>query len=93
MFESHAGVLNRSLFTKYALPCLTKIATTVRQQLSADPQFTEPMPPLTVFAKDGHYALPDLVDSGYDVVGLDWTVCPKWARQVAKDKVTLQVCC
>ena len=36
----------------------------------------------TVFAKDGHYALEELADSGYDVVGLDWTIKPDFARQV-----------
>lgn len=49
------------------------------------------LPPMIVFAKDGHFALPSLIDSGYDVVSLDWTVCPAKARAMARDKVTLQV--
>lgn len=33
-----------------------------------------------IFAKDGHFALEELAQAGYDVVGLDWTVSPKKAR-------------
>ena len=33
-----------------------------------------------VFAKGAHYALPQLSNSGYDVVGLDWTIRPEEAR-------------
>lgn len=33
-----------------------------------------------VFAKDGHYALEDLSQSYYEVVGLDWTIDPRVAR-------------
>lgn len=37
-----------------------------------------------VFAKDGHYGLEDLSDSGYEVVSLDWTIDPRSARLVTK---------
>lgn len=37
-----------------------------------------------VFAKDGHYGLEDLSDSGYEVVSLDWTIDPRSARLVSK---------
>ena len=33
-----------------------------------------------VFAKGAHYALRELGGSGYEVVGIDWTVDPKEAR-------------
>ena len=36
--------------------------------------------PQIVFAKGAHYALPHLSSSGYDVVGLDWTIRPQEAR-------------
>ena len=42
----------------------------------------------TVFAKGGHYALESLNDSGYDVIGLDWTMDPKKAR--TRTSLTLQ---
>lgn len=37
-----------------------------------------------VFAKDGHYGLEDLSESGYEVVGLDWTIDPHSARSVTE---------
>lgn len=35
-----------------------------------------------MFAKGAHYALKELSDSDYDVVGLDWTMEPTEARYV-----------
>jgi uroporphyrinogen-III decarboxylase len=37
-----------------------------------------------------HFALKELGESGYDVVGLDWTVDPAAARAAVGDHVTLQ---
>lgn len=39
-----------------------------------------------------HYALAELGGSGYDVVGLDWTIDPAEARKLVGPNVTLQVC-
>ena len=36
----------------------------------------------TVFAKGAHYALKEVSESGYDVVGLDWTMVPEEVRCV-----------
>jgi len=44
--------------------------------------------PMTVFAKGGHYAIESLNDIGYDVIGLDWTIDPKQARN--QTNLTLQ---
>uniref|UniRef100_A0A2K5IT59 Uroporphyrinogen decarboxylase n=1 Tax=Colobus angolensis palliatus TaxID=336983 RepID=A0A2K5IT59_COLAP len=43
-----------------------------------------------IFAKDGHFALEELSQAGYEVVGLDWTVAPKKARECMGKTVTLQ---
>ncbi|XP_023486917.1 uroporphyrinogen decarboxylase isoform X2 [Equus caballus] len=43
-----------------------------------------------IFAKDGHFALEELAKAGYEVVGLDWTVAPKKARERVGKTVTLQ---
>uniref|UniRef100_A0A2K5V2T0 Uroporphyrinogen decarboxylase n=1 Tax=Macaca fascicularis TaxID=9541 RepID=A0A2K5V2T0_MACFA len=43
-----------------------------------------------IFAKDGHFALEQLSQAGYEVVGLDWTVAPKKARECVGKTVTLQ---
>jgi uroporphyrinogen-III decarboxylase len=44
----------------------------------------------TVFAKGAHYALESLSKSGYDVIGLDWTMDPKMSRKITGSTVTLQ---
>lgn len=49
-----------------------------------------PTVPMTVFAKGGHYALDCLGKSGYETVGLDWTIDPAMARAKVGDGVTLQ---
>lgn len=36
----------------------------------------------TVFAKGGHYAIKELSNCGYDVIGLDWTMSQEDARFV-----------
>jgi uroporphyrinogen decarboxylase len=33
-------------------------------------------PPLTIFARNSHYAIGDLAETDYDVIGLDWSVDP-----------------
>ena len=45
---------------------------------------------MIIFAKDGHFALEELAQAGYEVVGLDWTVAPKKARERVGKAVTLQ---
>jgi len=45
---------------------------------------------MTVFAKGAWYALDTLCESGYQVVGLDWTHGPTEACKVANGRVTLQ---
>ncbi|TPP59825.1 Uroporphyrinogen decarboxylase [Fasciola gigantica] len=91
VFESHAGALTPALFNTFALPYLTGIVDEVRDKLMHEHKWDHSsLPPMIVFAKDGHFALQSLIDSGYDVVSLDWTVCPAQARAMARDKVTLQ---
>ena len=41
-----------------------------------------------IFAKGAHYALTSLGESGYDVVGLDWTMDPKNARNLVSIHLT-----
>lgn len=83
MFESHAGVLSSLTFNQYSLPYLRQIASEVKQKLTSQGFDVVPM---TVFAKDAHYALDDLINSDYDVIGLDWTIDPATARLAVKGK-------
>jgi len=86
VFESHAGILGPGLFEKFALPCIRRIAKEIRERLTAD---GVEVPPLVIFAKDAHFALEKLADSGYDMMGLDWTVPPFDGRRRTSD-ITLQ---
>lgn len=76
----------------FVLPCLRKIYNGVRNRLQEEHGFTrEDCPPIVMFAKDGHYALAEIASVGFEVIGLDWSVDPKLARQIVGSDVTLQV--
>ncbi|CEG80524.1 Putative Uroporphyrinogen decarboxylase [Rhizopus microsporus] len=85
VFESWGGELSPQDFKEYSLPYIRQISKRVKEQLGEDNQV-----PMTIFAKGSWYALEDLSESGYEVVSLDWTVDPVYARKVTKDKVALQ---
>ncbi|XP_078527887.1 uroporphyrinogen decarboxylase isoform X2 [Lissotriton helveticus] len=87
VFDSHAGCLGPNQFTEFSLPYMREIATRVKAKLQ---ETALEMVPMIVFAKDAHYALEDLSQSGYEVVGLDWTICPKEARERTGNRATLQ---
>ena len=87
VFESNAEYLGPEQFTTFSLPYLVQINKQVKARL-VEEQLD--MVPMTVFAKGGHYALEQLKNSGYETIGLDWTINPTLARKVMGDKVTLQ---
>ncbi|XP_062593768.1 uncharacterized protein LOC134255270 [Saccostrea cucullata] len=91
VFDSNAGEMGPGLFNKFGLPYLRKVAYGVKERLTE--QNIEHVP-MVVFAKDVHFALEDLSNSGYEVVGIDWTIKPTHARRLeelkhaVKDMVT-----
>ncbi|XP_014681397.1 PREDICTED: uroporphyrinogen decarboxylase-like isoform X2 [Priapulus caudatus] len=87
VFESHAGILGPGLFAKFSLPYIRQISRGVKEKLSSRKLDTVPM---IIFAKDAHFGLEDLSQSGYEVVGLDWTLRPQHARARTGANVTLQ---
>ncbi|XP_048352998.1 uroporphyrinogen decarboxylase isoform X2 [Sphaerodactylus townsendi] len=87
LFESHAGHLGPEQFAEFALPYIRSIAKQVKSKLREDGL---PVVPMIVFAKDAHYALEDLAESDFEVVGLDWTLRPQDARQRTGKDITLQ---
>jgi len=89
VFDTSAGYLPQNMFEIFAQPYLLKIATDVKEKLRA--LDIEPVP-MTVFAKDAHYAIEGLGQnkSIYDVVGLDWTISPKKARAAVSADTLLQ---
>jgi len=87
LFESHGGVLDHTLFVKFALPYIRVISRRVRDMLK---ERNVPCVPMTIFVKDGHYALEEISQSHYEVVGLDWTIEPKIGRRTCGESITLQ---
>ena len=86
VFESSAEYLGPELFKKYALPCIQDISSRVKAAITSKGLDV----PMTIFAKGAHYALNELAQSGYDVIGLDWTIKPEEARSIVGDNITLQ---
>lgn len=87
VFDSWAGELSPSSFDEFALPYLRQIAAKVPQRLA---ELKVDLVPMTVYAKGAWYALDQLCDSGYQVVGLDWLQDPAEAVRIARGRVTLQ---
>jgi uroporphyrinogen decarboxylase len=78
LFDSWAGVLAPDQFYEFSLKYISKICDEI-----------QPLVPVTVFAKDAHYAIPEIAKTKCNTIGLDWTIDPKTARQQAGNK-TLQ---
>lgn len=87
VFESSSEHLGPELFKDYALPYIEDISSCVKTRVMGKGLGDIPM---TIFAKGAHYALEDLADSGYDVIGLDWTIDPTEARDKVGPRITLQ---
>lgn len=87
VFDSWAGELSPVSFEEFSLPTLRYISKHTKETLK---QRGFDVVPMTVFAKGAWYALDQLCDSGYDVVGLDWLHDPAEAVKIAKGRVTLQ---
>jgi len=83
VFESHAEYLNADLFQEFAYPYLKQIHDRVREKIPSDV-------PMCVFPKGGHFALEKLSQSGYDIIGIDWTVSPEDARAKVGPNITVQ---
>ena len=78
IFDSWAGVLTEQMFYEFSLNYISKICSALSSIV-----------PITVFAKDAHYAIEKISKTTCSVIGLDWTISPNIARQQAIHK-TLQ---
>ena len=87
VFDSWAGELSPSTFKEFSLPHLKSIAEGLPKRLK---ELNEEDVPMTIFAKGAWYALDELCETGYQVVGLDWLHSPAEAVRVADGRVTLQ---
>ena len=87
VFDSWAGELSPSAFKKFSLPYLRYISWHLPDEIRG--LGLEPVP-MVVFAKGAWYALDELCDSGYEVVGLDWLQDPAQAVEIARGRAVLQ---
>lgn len=78
LFDSWAGVLAPEQFYEFSLKYISKICDAI-----------QPLAPVTVFAKDAHYAIEEIAKIKCNTIGLDWTISPAAARKQAGTK-TLQ---
>jgi uroporphyrinogen decarboxylase len=86
-----AAEISQEQYYEFVLPYLQQIARRVKErtpQLLVEGDQQEI--PMIVFSKDTHYALPQLTEAGYDVIGLDWKVDRAQVREITTDKVSLQ---
>lgn len=87
VFDSWAAELSPTSFQEFSLIYLRQISKRLPQRLD---ELSLPRIPMVVFAKGAWYALNDLCDSGYQVVGLDWLQDPVEAVAIARGRVVLQ---
>ena len=78
IFDSWAGVLTEQMFYEFSLNYISKICNAISSLV-----------PVTIFAKDAHYAIEEISKTSCSVIGLDWTINPTIARQHGINK-TLQ---
>lgn len=78
IFDSWAGVLSEKMYYEFSLKYISMICDAL-----------SPLVPVTVFAKDAHYALNKISETKCSVIGLDWTIDPHVARKETGNK-TLQ---
>lgn len=79
IFDSWAGVLGQEQYNLFSLQYISKICDAIC-----------PLAPVTVFAKDAHFALADMSNLNCNVIGLDWTINPQDARIIIGHSKTLQ---
>ncbi|KAL9606188.1 MAG: hypothetical protein Q9179_000643 [Wetmoreana sp. 5 TL-2023] len=87
VFDSWAAELSPASFNEFALPYLHHISQHLPSRLK---ELHLEVAPMVVFAKGAWYALDDLCDLGYQVVGLDWLQDPAEAVRIARGRVVLQ---
>lgn len=72
IFDSNAGILPPTYYAEFGLQYIRQICEAIGGTV-----------PITVFAKDAHFALADIATLPCQVIGLDWTINPATARATA----------
>jgi len=79
IFDSWAGVLSPDMHNEFSLRYMSAICDELSKKV-----------PVTIFAKDAHFALPQIKNTTCSVVGLDWSMNPAEARKILGEGKTLQ---
>jgi uroporphyrinogen decarboxylase len=79
VFDSWAGVLSPEMHKEFSLRYMAMISDELSKQV-----------PVTIFAKDAHFALNEIHHTSCSVVGLDWSIDPAAAREIVGFGKTLQ---
>ena len=79
VFDSWAGSLSPEDFKIFTQPYLIQIADALKDDA-----------PVILFPKGSWYALKDLSESHASGIGIDWSITPKFARELTNNKITLQ---
>ncbi|EME44311.1 hypothetical protein DOTSEDRAFT_71973 [Dothistroma septosporum NZE10] len=82
IFDSWAGELSPTTFHEFSLPYLKWICDHLPVRLQ---ELGQERVPMVVFAKGAWYAVEELCQTKYDIVGLDWLHEPKEAYAIAQE--------
>jgi uroporphyrinogen decarboxylase len=82
LFDTWGGVLNPTAYHRYSLQPMKQIIASVKQQY--------PDVPIILFTKNGGQWLSQMVTSGANALGIDWTISLQEARARVQDKIVLQ---
>ncbi|WP_326536899.1 uroporphyrinogen decarboxylase, partial [Pseudorhodoferax sp.] len=85
LFDSWGGVLEHDAFLRFALPASRRVLVQLKRHDASGARV-----PHILFTKGGGLWLPDMLDSGADMLGLDWTMDLGRARALVQDRVALQ---
>ena len=75
IFESHAGAIAKEEFSVFSRPYLARIASEIKT--------TFPDVPLVIFARGANDSLESLMQTAYDVIGLDYNANIEEAKALA----------
>ncbi len=76
VFDSWAGVLDKTLYNSFMVPRLRRINDSINRV------------PVILFSKGAWFSLDSLAKIGPEVIGIDWTISPEYARTIiGKDQV------
>lgn len=79
VFDSWGGMLSPKDYQEFSYPYITQIVDALYEHV-----------PVVVFAKGCWYALDEMSQSNASALGVDWTIRPSVAREMTKNRITLQ---